>query len=65
LEKEKPLIFGMIQRSGEVFIRILENVKQRTIKPFVETVIASETKVFTDEYNIYFRLTEWGYNTKQ
>jgi transposase len=54
----------MIQRSGEVFIRMLENVKQVTIKPFIETVITSGTKVFTDEYDIYFRLSEWGYEHK-
>jgi len=31
LEKEKPPIFGMIQRSGEVVIKMLANVKQLTI----------------------------------
>jgi hypothetical protein len=30
LEKEKPPIFGMIQRSGEVVIRMLEPVQQKT-----------------------------------
>ena len=45
----------MIQRFGEVFIRMLENVKQVTIKPFIQKVIAPGTKVFTDEYDIYFR----------
>lgn len=64
LEKEKPPVFGMIQRSGEVFIRMLSNVKQVTIKPFIETVIASGTKVFTDEYDIYCRLSAWGYEHK-
>jgi transposase len=49
LEKEKPPILGMIQRTGEVFIRMLENVQQATIKPLIQTVITSGTKVFTDE----------------
>lgn len=64
LEKEKPPIFGMIQRSGEVFIEMLENVKQATIKPLIETVVASGTKIFTDEYDIYYRLPQWGYEHK-
>ena len=51
----------MIQRSGEVFIQMLENVKQITIKPLIEAVITLSTKVFTDEYDIYCRLPEWGY----
>jgi transposase len=32
LTNEKPPIFGMIQRSGDVVIRMLENVKQETIE---------------------------------
>ncbi len=64
LEKEKPPIFGMIQRSGEVFIQMLANVQQITIKPIIESVIISGTKVYTDEYDIYSRLSEWGYAHK-
>jgi transposase-like protein len=64
LEKEKPPVFGMIQRSGDVFIRMLENVKQKTIMPFIKSVITPGTKVFTDEYDIYCRLPSWGYEHK-
>jgi transposase-like protein len=54
----------MIQRSGEVFIQMVADVKQTTIKPFIESVIKSGSKVFTDEYDIYFRLSKWGYEHK-
>ncbi|WP_299942208.1 transposase [uncultured Microbulbifer sp.] len=64
LEKEKPPIFGMIQRGGQVAIRMLANVKQATIRPLVEATIAPGTLVYTDEYNIYDRLEEWGYEHK-
>jgi transposase-like protein len=64
LEKEKPPIFGMIQRSGEVFIQMLANVKQVTIQPFIEKIIAPGTTVFTDEYDIDCRLSQWGYEHK-
>jgi hypothetical protein len=43
---------------------MLENVKQVAIKPFIEAVIESGTKVFTDEYDIYCRLPKWGYEHK-
>ena len=56
LEKEKPPVFGMIQRGGQVVIRMLENVKQMTIQPLIEDVIVSGTLVYTDEYSIYNRL---------
>ena len=61
LQKEKPPVLGIIQRSGQVVIRMLENVKQVTIEPLIRATVAPETKVFTDEYDIYARLTQWGY----
>ena len=61
LEKEKPPIFGMMQRSGEVVITMLPNVQQNTIAPLIKRTIAKGTVVYTDEYDIYGRLTEWGY----
>lgn len=61
LAKEKPPIFGMIQRGGEVVIRMLADVKQATIGPLIKQTIALGTEVFTDEYDIYARLPEWGY----
>jgi transposase-like protein len=60
LEKEKPPIFGMLQRGGRVVIQMLEDVKQATIRPLIEATIAPGTLVHTDEYDIYSRLEEWG-----
>ena len=56
LEKEKPPVFGMIQRGGQVVIHLMANVKQQTIEPFIKDTIASGTLVYTDEYSIYARL---------
>jgi transposase-like protein len=61
LEKEKPPVPGIIQRSGQVLIRMLENVRQVTIEPIIRATVKSDTKVFTDEYDITARLTQWGY----
>jgi transposase-like protein len=61
LAKEKPPIFGMIQRTGKVVLRMLADVKQATIAPLIRGRIAKGTVVYTDEYDIYGRLTEWGY----
>jgi hypothetical protein len=51
----------MIQRGGDVVIRLLENVQQATIKPRIHATIASGTRVYTDAYAIYSRLEQWGY----
>ncbi len=64
LQTEKPPVFGMIQRSGEVIIKMLENVKQATIKPIILGAVAPGTMVYTDEYGIYNRLESWGYSHK-
>ena len=60
LAKEKPPIFGMIQRGGAVVIRMLEDVRQVTIAPLIRATIAPDTIVYTDEYDIYTRLPGWG-----
>jgi transposase len=51
----------MIQRSGEVAIRMLANVKQKTIQPLIQSTIVPAATVYMDEYDIYHRLPEWGY----
>ncbi len=63
-ETEKPPVFGMIQRDGEVVIQMLPNVQQTTIQPILTTTVATGTLVYTDEYDIYGRLPEWGYHHK-
>ena len=62
LAKENPPIFGMIQRTGEVVIRMLANVQRVTIAPLIRATIAAGSVVYTDEYDIDNRLSEWGYS---
>jgi len=50
LEKERPPVFGMMQRGGQVVINVLANVKQKTIEPFMKDTIIPGTRVYTDEY---------------
>lgn len=40
---------------------MLANVKQKTIEPVIKRFIAAESLIYTDEYCIYDRLREWGY----
>jgi transposase-like protein len=61
LAKEEPPIFGMIRRGGEVVIRMRADVEQVTIVPLIRRSIAPGAVVYTDEYDIYPRLPEWGY----
>ena len=54
----------MIQRTGEVVIRMLADVKQRTIGPLIKATITPGSVVYTDEYDAYARLNGWGYGHK-
>ena len=60
LAKERPPVFGMMQRGGQVVIHLLNNVKQKTIEPFIKDTIVPGACVYTDEYSIYARLSAWG-----
>jgi transposase len=64
LEKDKPPILGLIQRGGQVVLRMLPNVQQITIKPVIAASVTPGTLIHTDEYDIYARLPVWGYSHK-
>ena len=64
MEKEKPPVFGMIERGGQVVMHVLDNVKQKTIEPCIKDTMESGTLVYTDAYSIYARLERWGYAHK-
>src|SRR5919107_1104569 len=62
--KDKPPVLGLIQRGGQVVLRMLSDVRQRTIEPVITGAIAAGSLVHTDEYVIYARLPAWGYRHK-
>ena len=64
MKKNKPPILGLIQRGGQVVLRMLANVQQRTIKPVIEGTGAPGSLVHTDEYGVYARLAAWGFRHK-
>jgi transposase-like protein len=64
LEKEKPPILGLIQRGGEVVLHMLSKVRQATIRPLIERIVEGGSLIYTDEYDIYARLENWGYDHK-
>jgi hypothetical protein len=50
----------MIQRGGEVVMRMLEHVQQRTLKPLIQATSALGTCIDTDADSISNRLEPWG-----
>jgi hypothetical protein len=62
--KDKPPILGLIQRGGQVVLRMLANVQHRTIRPIIEGTVTAGSLVHTDEYGVYARLKAWGFRHK-
>jgi hypothetical protein len=50
----------MMQRGGQVMIKLLANVQHKTIEPFLKDTSIPGTRVYTDEYSIDTRLHDWG-----
>jgi transposase-like protein len=61
LATEKPPVLGLVQRGGQLALRLLGDVQQKTIKPIIQELVRPGTLMYTDEYNIYSRLRQWGY----
>jgi transposase len=40
---------------------MLPNVQQKTTQPVIQATVSPGTLIYTDEYDIYARLPEWGY----
>jgi len=52
LAKERPPVFGMMQRGGQGVINLIANVKQKTIEPLMKDTIMPGTLIYTDEYSL-------------
>ena len=42
-------------------MRMLPNVQQKTIRPIIDAVVRAGSLIYTDEYDIYSRLLDWGF----
>lgn len=51
----------MIQRGGDLVIRMFANVQQKTIEPIIKATVAVGSLIYTDEYGIYNALEDWGF----
>jgi transposase-like protein len=44
---------------------MLPNVQQKTIQPVITQTVEAGSLIYTDEYNVYDRLAQWGYAHKR
>src|SRR5262249_60612452 len=53
MEKERPPVFGMLERGGQVVIKLMANVQQKTIEPVIKDTIVAGKRVYPDECTIH------------
>lgn len=57
-----PSILALIWCSGELVLRMLENVQQWTSEPSIRGGVSERTRFYTNDHDRYSGLTDWGYD---
>jgi transposase-like protein len=60
----KTIVFGMLQRGGDVMTKVVPDVKRNTLQPFIQDNVAQGSTVHTDELRSYRGLNRKGYKHK-
>lgn len=58
----KTPVVGVVERKGNVKALVVPNTQTKTIMPFVEDTVDKTATVHSDEYNVYDKLSEKGYD---
>lgn len=51
--KNKTIVFGMLQRDGQVMTKIIPNCKKKTLHPIIEENVQKGSTTHTDEFVSY------------
>jgi len=57
----KTIVFGMMERNGDVMTKVVPDVKRETLQPIIEKNVEPGSTVHTDELSSYNGLEEKGY----
>ena len=57
----KTVVFGMMERDGDLKTEVVQNVKRNTLEPIMQDTIKEGSLVYTDELKSYNRLDSHGY----
>jgi len=58
----KTIVFGMMQRNGQVMTKVVPNVAKKTLQPIIEENILDGSTIHTDELKSYKGLKKAGYD---
>ncbi len=58
---KKTIVAGAVERKGRVIAKVVDDVKIRTLIPFVRDHVTAGSTVHTDEHSSYFYLPHYDY----
>ena len=57
----KTVVFGMLERDGDVMANVVQNVRMKTLQPIIEENVVAGSTVHTDELKSYNGLSKAGF----
>jgi transposase-like protein len=60
----KMVVFGMVQRGGNVMTKLVPDTKHKTLLPLIHDNVAKGSKITTDQGAAYSNLWRMGYDAK-
>jgi transposase-like protein len=60
----KAIVFGMMEKNGDVMTKIVDNVKRDTLHPIIEANVEKNSEIQSDELLSYKGLDKKGYTHK-
>lgn len=60
----KTVVFGMMEKDGDVMTKVVPNVKRKTLHPIIEANVEKGTEIQSDELHSYQTLNKKGYSHK-
>lgn len=60
----KTVVFGMVERDGDLMIKVVPDAKTKTIQPIIESNVEQGSTMHTDEWWAYKGLDRKGYEHK-
>jgi transposase len=62
--ENKSIVFGMLQKDGDIIAEVVDNVKKSTLQPIIAENIEAGSELQTDELLSYRGLNKLGYSHK-
>ena len=57
----KTVVFGMLERGGDVMTKVVPNVRKKTLQPIIKENVVKGSTVHTDELKSYSGLSKAGF----